>query len=118
LQWDLSPDGNLLAIAVEGTDRVRIVGLTGQERAQLSLHEDLRLMTVAWLPDGSGVVVTGSTVTGPAAFKVLWIREGVSKTLWSSDHQRLSSPFFSEDGKRITFASYQVESNAWLLTEL
>jgi DNA-binding winged helix-turn-helix (wHTH) protein/Tol biopolymer transport system component len=118
LQWDLSPDGSLLAIAVEGTDRVRIVDLAGQQRAQLSLHENLGLMTVTWVPDGSGIVITGSTVTGPAAFKVLCVREGVPKTLWSSDHQRLSSPFFSEDGKRITFASYQVESNAWLLTEL
>ena len=73
--------------------------------------------SVAWAHQDRGWIVTRNV--GPIGSEVFVVgRDGKSRRLWSSGHQRLTHPVVSPDGRRIAFGSSMRESNVWLLEGL
>jgi Tol biopolymer transport system component len=110
--WDLSPDGVTVALADsdEQKNRVRFFNLqSGEERH--SEPAPARISGVAWTRDGN-LLATTTHVQGSVLLRIA--KSGEVQTLWSAK-QALARPLPSPDQKRVAFALYTLDSNAWML---
>ena len=114
--WDVSPDAKTIALLEAPNDSSGLLLVdrsTGSIR-RISSPAVSGATFIAWSVDGSGWLLTRKA--GRQGTEVIWLfPDGGTKTLWSGEHQILSRPRFSPDGKRLAFASYIVESRAWML---
>jgi Tol biopolymer transport system component len=117
--WDLSPDGTSVVAVIRtdgGSARLFVLNLGTEQASELRDKAWRNAETVAWLPDGSGWIVT--CTLGERGGEVLFVdQQGRPRTLWKSTFQRLWSPAISPDGRRIAFASGMTETNVWMLQE-
>jgi Tol biopolymer transport system component len=114
---DLSPDGNALALVLEGSrprNRIRIYSLGGEPQQDVVVENASTLVGLDWAATGTGLF--SSNVT-PSLSELLFIRlDGTSHVLWS---QR-GTPVWavpSPDGAHLAIGALTRQSNIWMLTD-
>jgi eukaryotic-like serine/threonine-protein kinase len=93
----ISPDGKFLAYSDQNGTHLRLIK-TGDTRDLLS-HLQLIVSSICWLPDGSGIMVTGSQHGEPAGIWVISVLGGSPRKLRDNAVQ----PAVSPDGSRVAF---------------
>lgn len=113
-RWDLSPDGNMVAIigVGAGKDTVRLIEWDSGSARELAAGEPYRLEGVAWAPEGSALFLAASGVRGSAILRLT--RDGRLKTVFTSPSV-IAHPLPAPDGKRLAFAQASHNSNAWMM---
>lgn len=111
-----SPDGNQIAFIHAGTQDIYLVSVDGLD-LQLLPNTDASDSMMAWLPDGSGVLLGRSGPNG-TSYRILDLTTDKVKPLFNVNYgQSVSS--ISPDGKRLAF-SEKIFGNkvAWYVSDV
>jgi DNA-binding winged helix-turn-helix (wHTH) protein/Tol biopolymer transport system component len=112
---DLSPDGNAMALIVEGShpaNRIRIYSLRGEPKNDVVVENASALLSLDW--GGAGFFSSNQT---PQGRELLFIRlDGTSRVLWSQPGVPAAA-IPSPDGTHLAIAGWTRHSNAWMLTD-
>ncbi len=112
--WDLSPDGSRIAFDdIWGTDRIRIVPLTGGKAQELALKGWLLISSLGWSPDGTGLFVTGLSSKANSLLQYVSLN-GEAQTLHTAATW-LEKLVASPDGRYLAFGQVIADSNAWMI---
>jgi Tol biopolymer transport system component len=112
-EWDISPDGASIALLdPEDSSRLRLIDVNGGTR-YLPLHAEVPAASVAWMPDGHGVILGSASVRGSALLRA--DLSGNVRQLWSGKSLAVSAPVPSPDGIHIAFAGSTARTNVWLI---
>jgi serine/threonine protein kinase len=114
LEWDLSPDGSLIAISADQLQgKMRLVDLRNGTERPLQLPQGWRIWSLSWDAEGKGVLVAAQTMS---YFLARIDLDGKYHVLLDSGrNQWLSSPKPSPDGRYLAYSQQTFETNAWLL---
>jgi Tol biopolymer transport system component len=93
----ISPDGKVLAYSDQNGTHLRLIK-TGDTRDLFSARQ-LIVSSISWLPDGSGIMVTGSQHGEPAGIWAISVLGGTPRKLRDNAVQ----PAISPDGARVAF---------------
>lgn len=111
--WDISPDGNWLALGSGWRDgRIRLLSLTGQPARDISVDGWSNLQCVAWAADGKAVFATGWASKDPP---LLHISLDGQVTLLHKGLFHIENPIPSPDGRYLAFGENTMESNVWVV---
>jgi serine/threonine protein kinase len=111
--WDLSPDGNRIALLKHRAGRVDILSLNGAAPRQITSKEWNTLSSVIWTADGKGLFVSSYKARGADMLQIDLL--GNTRLLWEHpggiDIYGVPSP----DGKHLAMRGWNVEGNMWLM---
>jgi DNA-binding winged helix-turn-helix (wHTH) protein/Tol biopolymer transport system component len=114
---DLSPDGNAVALVVEGTrpaNRIRIYSMRGEPQNDVVVEGANALTTLDWGGTGAGFFSSNLT---PTRRELLFIRlDGTSHVLSSQQGIPLAA-IPSPDGTHLAMSGWTRQSNVWMLTD-
>ena len=127
-QWDLSPDGERIAILGYSDPEIHIVSRDGSPARHLSVRGRSTLQSVNWTADGKGFLVSSASNHGSALLRVdlqghsrvLWEQKG-SIAPWNLPYaHRLGGPSApwavpSPDGRHLAIYKWEVSANMWLI---
>ncbi len=113
--WDLSPDGtSLVMVPADRSNELVLLDVPSRSISRVPLGSLAGATFASWTADGTGWLMTRAA--GERGSELVFLdRQGRSKTLWTSSYQRLGRAVVSPDGGRVAFASWIVESSAWML---
>jgi hypothetical protein len=117
--WDISRDGSQLALVdrVGGTDRIRVLSLTGGSSREVIVNGWSNLGAVNWSASGNGWFVGNESpneasllyVDPHGRSSVLWQEPVAAWGLWA-----IPSP----DGRYLAFPATTISSNVWMIENL
>ncbi len=109
--WDLSPDGEQVALlSPEG--RVRVMNLEGTLEADFILTGAGGFERLTWAADGEGFFVSGRD---PGAILLHSDLKGATVTLWETTRTRFLETSASPDGAHLAVAVESLDSDIWLV---
>jgi Tol biopolymer transport system component len=112
--WDLSPDGERIAVSQLETARgiITIIPLSGGARQEIPLKGWARLSSLGWSPGGDSIYACNFTTSVSSMFHVSLKGDVqvVYQTTGSAER-----PLVSPDGRRLAFGGRIVNSNAWVI---
>jgi eukaryotic-like serine/threonine-protein kinase len=111
--WDLSPDGNRIALLKHREGGVQILSLNGRAPQTIAAKGWKTLSSVVWTADGKGLFVSSYSQRG--ADMLHMDLKGNVRFLWEHpggiDIYGVPSP----DGRHLAMRGWNVESNVWLM---
>jgi Tol biopolymer transport system component/predicted Ser/Thr protein kinase len=114
-----SPDGQVIALRSDSfvgalSDSVIAVD-AGSGKQRVVTHTDLWLESLAWLPDGSGLVVAARNQSQVFQMQ-LWQVSYPSGSLRRVTHDlnAYDIPTLAADGKTLSVVEWQIDSNLWI----
>jgi Tol biopolymer transport system component len=113
--WDLSPDGQWIALGRWGISRIQLVSVAGQPPRDISVTGESHMVGLAWAADGKAVFATSWASKDPLLLRISLDGE-VSVLHKGLFH--LENPVPSPDGRYIAFGENTMESNAWVVQNL
>jgi Tol biopolymer transport system component len=123
---DLSPDGNAVALVVEGArpaNRIQIYSIRGEPQKDVVVENATALTGLDWGGTGAGFFSTNrrpslQTPSGwGAGSELLFIRlDGTSHVLWPQQRAPIAA-IPSPDGTHLVIAGWTRQSNIWMLTD-
>ena len=115
-----SPDGNLIvcSVGLEASNRTEsLIGFelaTGQER-QITTQRWQGIVSTAWLPDGSGLVVAASEISGgPVQIWHISYPEGEVRRV-TNDLEKYGNLSLTADGKNLMALQLAQRSSLWVM---
>ena len=113
--WDLSPDGNRIAIVAVGENTIHVLSLNGQPEQLINPKVWGSLEGLSWDVDGKGLISSSSTQRS----KVLLCIDphGQARVLWKQGGRvgaRLRG-LPSPDGHHLAITAIALNSNAWMM---
>jgi len=97
-----SPDGSRISFHRTAGAEVLLAPISGGNPRTVSFPYTLRIQDLAWSPDGTHLVVAGSTVYGRPT---IWLLDPAGGNVKALSEIQADRPSWSPDGKRIAFAS-------------
>jgi eukaryotic-like serine/threonine-protein kinase len=115
LNLTASPDGSRIAISsldqLQG--RIRIIDLMNEKESEISLPQNLKIVSLAWAPDGKAFLASVSQTSGYGIIRIEM--NGNTHPLLGRGTHELSSLIPSPDGRYLAFSQRTLENNVWLL---
>ena len=112
VDWDLSPDGSLIAMQ-SAIREMRLVDLRNGTERLLQVPQGWDIWSLSWDAEGKGVFVAAQTMSYFLARIDLDGKYHVLLDL--GRNQWLGSPKPSPDGRYLAYSQQTFETNAWLL---
>jgi len=112
--WDLSPDGQWIALgkSAETNGHIRLVPLAGQAPREISAGDWTHLQSVAWAADGKSLFVSGFASKGGPLLHVSL--EGKTLLLYRGN-KYTENPSPSPNGRYLAWGEMVEEGNAWVV---
>jgi serine/threonine protein kinase len=113
--WDISPDGKLIAISRFDPKqaRIRFLSLEGKPMPDLVVKGWAAIDALDWMPDAKRLLLSSSNSRGSTL--VLVELDGTAKPLMKQGGGGQTWGIPSPDGKHIALAGGMFDSNAWML---
>jgi DNA-binding winged helix-turn-helix (wHTH) protein/Tol biopolymer transport system component len=113
--WDLSPDGSKIAIALRGKPdgHIRILSLPDGGTRDLSLSGRGALQSMDWAADGQGMYVSSRTVWGS---DLLYVDlQGQATLVRRQNDSFMTWGVPSPDGRHLAFLEWTAAGNVWIM---
>ena len=111
-QWDLSPDGDRIAVLKNKGQRIQILSLNGQPPQDMAVKGWETLTGATWTVDGNGLFVSSPKGGGSVLLGVNL--QGNARVLWeSSGGSTYGVP--SPDGRHLAVFGWTVDNNMWMM---
>jgi serine/threonine protein kinase/Tol biopolymer transport system component len=113
--WDISPDGRVIAISRFDPKqaRIRFLSLDGRQIPDLVVKGWAAINALDWMPDGKRLLLSSSNSRGSTL--VLVELDGTAKPLMKQGGGGQIWGIPSPDGRRLALAGGMFDSNAWML---
>lgn len=113
--WDLSPDGNWIALGKneETSGRIRLISLAGEPPREIETGGWTHLLSVAWASDGKALFVTAFASKGAPLLRVPL--DGSKTQMLYRGLKYVENPVASPDGRYLAFGEMTEDGNAWVL---
>ena len=114
--WDLSPDGSMVAVVHNDDNLVRLVELASGRESLLQVDGWSSFEYVSWSADGSGLFLNAGFATAAIDRPLLRVDlDGEVHVLRQRPNEWHVYPVASPDGRYLAFASMPFHGNAWLI---
>jgi len=112
--WDLSPDGQWLALSKqdETSGRIHLIPLAGATPREISAGDWTNLQSVTWAQDGEALYLTAFASKGAPLLRVSL--NGESQSLYRGI-KYVENPVASPDGRYLAFGEMTEDGNAWVI---
>ena len=118
IAWDLSPDGQRLALIMADPPRLIIHDLLSRESETRPFPLDLP-QNISWAADGEGLFAMGLLETDAEPYRLLAVDSvGEVRTLWSSMSTFFHTALPSPDGNNLLIGLYGFDDDVWLMEHL
>jgi len=111
--WDLSPDGNRIAILKIREGRVHILSLNGRAQQEITMKGWNTLSSVHWTADGKGLFVSSFKERGAVLLHM--DLQGNARLLWEHPGGLDTWGVPSPDGRHLAMRAWNVDSNMWVM---
>ena len=112
-EWQLSPDGNRVALLVPSEGRIHLLPLESQDRTEIPLNGLSSAYHLAWAADGKSLLLSNATTQGAALVRV--DLRGTHQILWKQQGDLAELGLPSPDGHFLAVTSWTTASNVWML---
>jgi serine/threonine protein kinase len=126
--WDVSPDGNRIAILRYSAGTIRVLRLDGAPSYEMVAKGWTSLQSINWAADGNHILVSAASASGSNLLRldmqgnaqVLWEQKG-SIAPWNVPYAHWlggpSAPWAvpSPDGRHIAIYSWNLSANMWVM---
>lgn len=112
--WDVSPDGSMLAVVIDGAPdtTIRVLGLDGTDK-DVTVKGHSGFQSLDWAPDGKGWYVSSRAMRSS---DLLYVdADGNSRVLWNSAAGFETWGVPSPDGNRLAILEWTMTGNIWLI---
>jgi hypothetical protein len=114
LFWDLSPNGQHVAVLEGLSGRIQIVSLSGEPVREIKVKGMTTTSFIDWAADGKAVFVSRPTRRGFELVRVDLL--GNIQVLWEETGGLGTAALASPDGKYLAIRGWSVTSNYWMTT--
>ena len=111
--WDLSPDGNNIAILKASEAKISVLSLIGLPRKAISAKDWESLDAVSWTSNGKGLLVSSRTQNASVLLHVDLL--GNANVLWKQEGGLLTFGTPSPDGRHLAMLGWNLNSNMWMM---
>jgi serine/threonine protein kinase len=111
--WDLSPDGNSIAILKASEAKISVLSLVGLPRKVIPVKDWESLDAVSWTSNGKGLLVSSRTQNASVLLHVNLL--GNANVLWKQEGGLLTFGTPSPDGRHLAMLGWSLTSNMWLM---
>jgi DNA-binding beta-propeller fold protein YncE len=123
--WDLSPDGDHIAVFRHFSDRIHILSVAGQDSREISVRGWHSIQSIDWSADGKRLFVSNAIAHGSALSQVdlngnehvLWEQRGNNVPLSQNAFGQASAPLGlpSPDGRHLAIYGWNLSANIWMI---
>ncbi len=113
--WDLSPDGEWIALVPFWSSRVRLLSLAGRPPRDISVSGWTNLQCLAWAADGNALFATAWASKDPPLLRISLTGQ---VELLHKGLLHVANPVPSPDGRWVAFGENTMESNLWVVRNL
>jgi Tol biopolymer transport system component len=113
--WDLSPDGSVIAMSRfdPNEGRIRFLPLNNKTRPDVVLEKSGGLNALDWSADGRGFFVSSSNAR---TSRLLYVDlNGDARTLWQATGSGTTWGIQSPDGRHLAVVGGSFNSNVWMI---
>jgi eukaryotic-like serine/threonine-protein kinase len=111
--WDLSPDGDHIAVLKLSEGRIHVLSLSRQMTQEVAVKGWNLGQALDWAADGRGLFVSGPTENGSALLYV--DLQGDANVLWEQSGHVDTWGVPSPDGRHLAIYGFARSSNIWLI---
>jgi len=119
-EWDLSPDGNRIAIHKCREVPIQVMSLAGQTTKRLIAKGWNSIENLHWAADGKGLYSASRTVDSSVllyldlqgSVRIVWEQKGTP-----GNESAGTSGIPSPDGRHLAMMSYTQSANMWMLED-
>ena len=111
--WDLSPDGNSIAILKASEAKITVLSLIGLPRKVISVKGWKSIDAVIWTTNGKGLLVSSRTQNASVLLHVDLL--GNTNVLWKQEGGLLTFATPSPDGRHLAMLGWNLNSNIWMM---
>jgi eukaryotic-like serine/threonine-protein kinase len=111
--WDLSPDGDRIAILRLSEDRLHVLSLSSHMTQEVAVKGWNFGQALDWATDGKGLFVSSPTEKGSALLHV--DLQGDANVLWEQNGHVDTWGVPSPDGRHLAIYGFVRNSNIWLI---
>jgi dipeptidyl aminopeptidase/acylaminoacyl peptidase len=112
-EWDISPDGNYIAIKKNSELQLHILALDGKPPRTVATNTAGALTTLNWASDGKGLFTCGPVQRGVALLYV--DLTGKTYPLWEARGAELVSGIPSPNGRHLAISASNPDRNVWMV---
>jgi serine/threonine protein kinase/DNA-binding winged helix-turn-helix (wHTH) protein len=116
--WDLSPDGDRVAVLKRSEGRIRILSLKGAAQQDVTVKDWNNFQSLDWTADGKGLFLSSSMQGGTGLLHV--DLRGIANLLWQQGvaATQTTGGVPSPDGRHLAMLGYQMQSsNVWMIED-
>ena len=111
--WDLSPDGNRIAVLKRREGQIHVLSITGRTAKDITVKGWGRLMTVNWSADATGLFVSSRRKDSSVLLHV--DLQGNSRIIWEQKGWIGTRGIPSPDGRHLAISSVRLNNNVWMM---
>lgn len=111
--WDLSPDGDCIAILKTSEAKISLLSLIGLPRKDIPVKHWESLDAVNWTSDGKGLLVSSHSQNGSVLMHLDLL--GNAQVLWKQEGGLFTFAMPSPDGHHLAMLGWSLNSNMWML---
>jgi len=110
--WDISPDGQRIAMLYPLSGRIVIIPISGNgQRQEFTIRNWRRLGSFDWAADGKGFFTSSITTSGAVLLHV--DLRGDTRLLWEAKGRTSAWAVPSPDGRHLVISPFVISSNIW-----
>ena len=111
--WDLSPDGQCIAILKTADAKISLLSLIGLPRKELAVKGWESLDAVNWTSNGRGFLVSSRIQNASVLLDVDLL--GNSHLLWKQEGGLFTFATPSRDGRHLAMLGWTLNNNVWMM---
>jgi hypothetical protein len=111
--WDLSPDGNFIAILKTSEAKISLLSIVGLPRKELPVKGWESLDAVNWTSNGKGFLVSSRNQNASVLLHVDLL--GNSHVLWKQEGGLFTFGTPSPDGRHLAMLGWTLNNNMWMM---